>query len=93
LATRPRHPDKHIEAALRYVESHGWVVDKSEGRAAHAWGTAKCPYNVTTCRDGLFCRFSIWGTPTNPERRAKKIRAVADKCVEHQKRQFLGQGR
>jgi hypothetical protein len=81
LARRKSHPDRHIEAALRCVESHGWTVEKSAGGAAHPWGTVKCPYSRKSCRCGVFCRISIWGTPKNPESFAKKIRSAADKCV------------
>ena len=40
--TRPRHPNKAIEAALAELERLGWRVEKSKGRSAHAWGFARC---------------------------------------------------
>lgn len=86
MTRRSAHPNKHVEAALRYVESCGWAVEKSEGGSAHAWGTVKCPYNQQSCRCGAFCAMSVWGTPKHPESLAKKIRSVADKCAERKKR-------
>lgn len=32
---RPRHPNKHIEAAVQYAESLGWRFIKGHG---HRWG-------------------------------------------------------
>ena len=52
---RPRHPNKHIEAAIRYAESLGWCVELSNG---HAWGRLFCPREA---RGG--CKKSVWSTP------------------------------
>jgi len=35
MAKRPRHPDKDIEAAVKYAEANGWIWTPSGG---HAWG-------------------------------------------------------
>lgn len=83
LATRKRHVNKHIETALKYAESEGWTVELNSGRSAHPWATMKCPYNIKTCRGGAWCRFGVWGTPTNPETFAKRIRIAVDKCEIH----------
>ena len=37
---RKRHPGKEIEMALRYAESHGWLVITG---GHHAWGKMYCP--------------------------------------------------
>lgn len=33
--SRRRHPNKDIEEAVRYAETHGWLVKITTG---HAWG-------------------------------------------------------
>jgi hypothetical protein len=70
--SRPRHPDKHIEAAVRYAEGLGWRVRKSKG---HAWGRLLCPAGT---RDG--CIISVWSTPRDPENHARHIRRDVDGC-------------
>ncbi len=40
MVDRKRHPNKEIEAALRYAESYGWRVIAS---GHHAWGKLYCP--------------------------------------------------
>src|SRR5881227_3578283 len=37
---RPRHPNKEIEAAVRYAEARGWTLTPAKG---HAWGRLRCP--------------------------------------------------
>lgn len=44
---RKRHPNKEIETALRYAESHGWLVVTG---GHHAWGKMYCPKNLLMCR-------------------------------------------
>ena len=56
--SRPRHPDKDIERAVKYAESQGWRFKLSRG---HAWGHLYCP---GATRDG--CRTSVWSTPAIP---------------------------
>jgi hypothetical protein len=52
---RPRHPKKHIEAAVGYAESRGWRVELSAG---HAWGFLLCP------RYGQGgCDIAVYSTP------------------------------
>lgn len=79
---RQKHPNKAIEAALRYAEENGWTIEKS-GRG-HCWGQMLCPKNSTACRNGIHCRQSIWSTPRVPENHARDLVKVVDKC------QFLG---
>jgi hypothetical protein len=69
---RPRHPDKHIEKAVRYAESVGWTVEISNG---HAWGKLYCPFRS---RGG--CMVSVWSTPRNPENHARHIAREVDFC-------------
>lgn len=84
MPRRKRHTDKHIESALKYAEASGWTVRVSTGGAAHPWAMVRCPYNNRTCRNGVWCQFSVWGTPINPESLAKRIVAAVDKCEVHQ---------
>lgn len=69
---RPRHPDKHIEAAVAYAESKGWRVEMASG---HAWGRMYCPH-----ADRGGCRPSVWSTPSGPENHAKRLIRLVDKC-------------
>lgn len=69
---RPRHPNKHIEAAIQFAESLGWRVELSGG---HAWGRLFCPQRS---REG--CIISIWSTPRRPENHARHIRREVEAC-------------
>ena len=80
MPDRKPHKNKHIESALRYAESEGWIVELAAGGSAHPWATVKCPYNKKACRNGMWCRFGVWSTPGNPENFAKKIIRAVDKC-------------
>lgn len=73
--SRPRHPDKHIEAAVQYAETLGWRFELSNG---HAWGKLRCPLQA---RDG--CRISVWSTPRDAENHARHIRRELDHCPHH----------
>lgn len=70
--SRPRHPDKHIEAAAQHAEGLGWRVQLSSG---HAWGRLFCPLAT---REG--CIISVWSTPRSPENHARHIRREIDRC-------------
>jgi hypothetical protein len=85
MPRRKRHTQKHIESALKYAEAEGWTVEDSTGGASHPWATLKCPYNSNTCRNGVWCRLSVWGTPADPERFAKQIISAVDKCEVHRR--------
>lgn len=69
---RPRHPNKHIEKAVKYAESLGWRVEISR---AHGWGHLLCPQAT---REG--CIVGVWSTPKNPENHARHIRREVDQC-------------
>ena len=71
---RPRHPNKEIEAALRYAESKGWRY-KETGRSAHAWGRMQCQH-----ADRSGCQFSVWSTPRVPQNHADQIHRFVDRC-------------
>jgi hypothetical protein len=70
--SRPRHPNKHIELAIRYAESRGWRVRLSDG---HAWGHLYCPQRT---RNG--CIVGVYSTPRNRENHARQLRRVIDLC-------------
>ena len=72
MASRPRHPNKEIEAAVKYAEQHGWIFIHSN---AHAFGHLRCPAGQ---RQG--CQTPIWSTPRNTFTHARKIRRDVDLC-------------
>jgi hypothetical protein len=72
MASRSRHPNTEIEAAVRYAEAKGWRFTKGKG---HGWGRVLCRLKT---RDG--CQISIWSTPKNPEEHAKSIMRAVDRC-------------
>lgn len=79
---RNKHPDKKIEAALKKLESAGWVVEAAKGRSAHSWGYVLCPANAgNACRSGTFCRMSVWSTPRNPQAHADELLRKANGCI------------
>lgn len=71
---RPRHPNKHIEAAVQYAIDQGWRYMPA-GSSAHIWGRLLCQY---ADRDG--CRVSVNSTPRVPEHHAAKIRKAVSHC-------------
>jgi hypothetical protein len=69
---RPRHPNKEIEAAVAYAESHGWQFIRS---GSHVWGIFHCPGHG---RDGH--KLSVFSTPKDPVAHAKDLRRQVDRC-------------
>ncbi len=67
----PRHPNKHIQAAIEYAESQGWSFTLSNG---HAFGIIRCGAEDGTCQK------SVWSTPRRPEDHAKQILRYVKKC-------------
>jgi hypothetical protein len=67
-------PAKEILAAIRELEAAGWVIRISGGHA-HAYAKAYCPGGPDGCNP-----FSINGTPTVPEREARRIRRALKRC-------------
>lgn len=77
MARKP-HPNKEIEAAIRYAESHGWRVQPASG---HAWGRMFCPTPEARCACGGFCITSVWSTPRSPESHARQLQRLVDRCL------------
>jgi hypothetical protein len=69
---RPRHPNKEIEAAVRYAESRGWTFVRAGG---HAWGILHCPAHA---RDG--CQARVWSTPRDRTGHARDVRRAVERC-------------
>ncbi|RIK84787.1 MAG: hypothetical protein DCC68_00410 [Planctomycetota bacterium] len=69
---RPRHPNKHIERAVRHAERRGWRVEMSGG---HAWAKLYCPF---AGRGG--CIVFVWSTPRSAENHARHIERDVDAC-------------
>ena len=67
-----RHPNKEIQAALRFAKSKGWTVIQSA--RGHCWGIIRCAHG----RGG--CQKSVWSTPRNPQNHAKSIRRFVNHC-------------
>jgi hypothetical protein len=76
---RSRHPNKHIERAIRYAESIGWRVEMSSG---HAWGHLLCPKST---REG--CIIGVYSTPKCPETHARQITREVDLCPHRSRSQ------
>ena len=74
---RPRHPNAHIEAALRHAESHGWRVEVG---GSHCWDRMYCPRNDSKCREGLHCMKNLWSTPRSAKNHARRLRLAVDGC-------------
>ena len=68
----PRHPNKKIEAALKYAQSKGWTV--VESARGHYWGMLRCGHG-----DGG-CQKAVWSMPKSPQGHAMAIRRFVDKC-------------
>ena len=77
---RKLHKTKEIEEALQYAEAEGWTVEKAGG-SSHAWESMWCPFHKKDCRNGIFCRQSVWSTPQVPENHARALRRVVDNCI------------
>lgn len=72
--SRPRHPDKAIEKAVKFAEGLGWNLNKSSGKG-HTWGILYCPLST---RDG--CKIGVYCTPRDGDNHAKHIRREVNKC-------------
>jgi hypothetical protein len=69
---RSRHPNKDIEAAIKYAESRGWEWIRT---ASHGWGVFYCRHRA---RDG--CQMTVQSTPRVPRNHADQIRKEVDNC-------------
>lgn len=74
MLKRVKHPNKEIEAAIKYAEQNGWTY-KNSGNSAHAWGQLLCPLHT---REGH--RILIWSTPRSTFNHANQIRRTVDRC-------------
>jgi len=83
--SRPRHSNKHIEAAVAYAEACGWRYVEAGG-SAHAWGRMLCAF---ANRDG--CTFSVYSTPRVPENHARHIRNKVDACCHRESFEEFGE--
>ncbi len=77
MIKRKKHPNKEIEAAIKFAESRDWRYHKT-GKSAHAWGRLLCGFHNT---EG--CALSVWSTPRNPEVHAMQIIRRVKHCPHH----------
>lgn len=75
--SRPKHPKKEVELAIRHAEAQGWRI---EVRGSHAWGKMYCPNKPEACRCGEYRITSIWSTPKNPGNHARMLKRVVNHC-------------
>ncbi len=68
--TRPRHPDKEVEEAVRQAEALGWTW-----RPQGHWGRLYCPQHD---REG--CQIGVNGTPRNAGNHARQILRAINRC-------------
>ena len=73
-SNRRRHPNKEIDAAVRFAIAKGWEVKPSSG---HLWGKLFCPE-----RSSLGHIEFVYGTPKGKENVAKTIIRSVSSC-EH----------
>ena len=71
IMARPTHPDKDIEAVVKFAESLGWHYVASQG---HAWGRLFCKGGIRGA-----CIISVWSTPKKPYFHARQIRQRVQK--------------
>ncbi|WP_336932417.1 hypothetical protein [Acinetobacter bereziniae] len=74
MAKRPKHPNKHIEAAIEYALENGWKYIET-GNSAHAFCILRC---IQGHGDHSM---SVYSTPKKPEDRAKDILKMVKKCT------------
>ncbi len=74
MAKRPKHTNKHIEAAIEYALENGWKYIET-GKSAHAFCILRCTQGHTEHS------MSVYSTPKKPEDRAKDILRMVKKCT------------
>jgi len=87
--SRPKHPKKEVEAAIKELEGLGWTIKKRKSRG-HAWGLALCPEPNDDCRCGKYCQMSINSTPQNPGYHAAQLLSKAKGCIPPEKKENEG---
>ena len=73
--TRKKHPNKHIEDAIREAENKGWRFVEGK-KSAHCFGRLLCKH---ANRDG--CMMSVYSTPRSNENHATQILRYICKCT------------
>lgn len=79
MSSRPRHPDKDIEAAIQHLETLGWTY-RNVGKSSHAWGRMLCPQH-----DSTGCQVSVWSTPKVPAMHARQLMGHGKRCAHVKK--------
>ncbi|HHL2560843.1 TPA: hypothetical protein ACQ31I_002754 [Yersinia enterocolitica] len=70
------HPNKHIQAAIEYALSKGWVWILP-GDSAHCFCKLRCGNPEGEHRAH---QMSVWSTPKSAENHAKQIRRKVNHC-------------
>lgn len=68
-------PAKEILAAIGDLESAGWKIHYTGGRA-HAYAKAYCPGGSACCPP-----LTVYGTPRVPENEAAKLKRALRRCA------------
>lgn len=71
MSSRPRHPDKDIEAAIVHAEDLGWTAKKRTGKT-HAWDYFCVLTMIMPAEMGSFAR-SVYGQPLKILRTMQEI--------------------
>ncbi|ASB76831.1 TPA: hypothetical protein ACG0AS_002929 [Enterobacter hormaechei subsp. hoffmannii] len=70
------HPNKHIQAAIEYAVTQGWVW-VPPGDSAHCFCKLRCGNPEGEHRDH---QMSVWSTPKSAENHAKQIIRMVKRC-------------
>lgn len=71
-----KHPNKHIQAAIDYAISKGWVLIVA-GNSSHLFCKLRCGNSNDEYQEH---KMSIWCTPKNEEVHAKQIIRKVNQC-------------
>lgn len=71
------HPNKHIQTAIEYALSNGWVWVQP-GDSAHCFCKLRCGNTKNEHRDH---KMSVWSTPKNAENHARQIMRKVNHCT------------
>lgn len=72
-----RHPNKHIQEAIEYALSKGWLWI-APGKSAHCFCRLRCGSPEGEHKDH---QMSVYSTPKSEENHAKQIRRTVDRCA------------
>ncbi|MCU6670002.1 hypothetical protein M8013_14740 [Enterobacteriaceae bacterium H4N4] len=72
-----KHPDKHIQQAIGYALSKGWVWVPA-GHSAHCFCRLRCGHPEGEHRDH---QMSVWSTPKNAQHHAMQIIRNVKHCL------------